>query len=83
MALVYPLIICMYSSNAPVVWLMKKFIDYVPVDLSLLLQHAVLLDPLLFPALWYCTGVLLTVGHTCFLCSGHGGVASLVPLICW
>ena len=35
----------------------------------------------MFLALWYCTGLLLVVGYTCFLSSGHGGVASLVSLM--
>ena len=47
------------------------------------LQRAALLAPFLFLELWYCTGVLPTSGHTCFLCSDPGGVASLVPLIFW
>ena len=41
------------------------------------------MDPLLFDELWYCTGVFPAVGHNCFLCSGPGGVASLVPLMFW
>ena len=40
-----------------------------------------LLAPLLFPALWYCTGVLLMVGSNYFLCSGRVGVSSLVTLM--
>ena len=40
-----------------------------------------LLNPLFFPALWYCNGVLLVLGHICLLCSIHGGIASLVPFI--
>ena len=42
-----------------------------------------LLAPLLFLALWYFTVVLLVVGHIFFLCSGHGGVDSLVTLMFW
>ena len=61
----------------------KHFIDDVPADLSLVLKHVAPLDPLLFLVLWYCTVVLTAVGNTCFLCSGPGGVASLVPLIFW
>ena len=57
--------------------------DDVPAYFSLVLQRADLLDPLLFLAIWYCNGVLLVVGHIFFLCSGHGVVASLVPLIYW
>ena len=56
-------------------------LDDVPADLSLVLQHAELLVELLFLVLWYCTCVLLAVGHICFLCIGHGGLDSLVPLI--
>ena len=83
MALVGPLIICLYYSDAPVVGSMKNLLDDVPADLLLVLQHVAPLAPLLFLALWYYTGVLLVVGHNCFLCSVHGGVASLVPLVCW
>ena len=61
----------------------KHLFDDVPADLSLVLQHLAPLAPLLFLELWYCIGVLIAVGHTYFLCSGHGGVASLVPLIFW
>ena len=61
----------------------NKFIDDVPAYFSLVLHYAALLDPLLFLALWYCTGVLLAVGRTCFLCSVHGGNVYLVPLISW
>ena len=61
----------------------KHFIDDVPADLSLVLQHVALLAPLLFLALWYCTSVLPVVGHTCFLCSDPGSVASLAPLTFW
>ena len=32
------------------------------------------------PALCYCTGVLLTIGHIYFLCSDHGSVVALVIL---
>ena len=83
MALVGPLTRCIYSIDAPVFGSMKNLLDDVPSDLSLVLQHVVLLSPLFFLALWYCTGVLTAVGHTCFLCSGPGGVASLVPLMFW
>ena len=48
MALVGPLIICLYSSDAPVVGSMKNLLDDVPSDLSLVLQHVVLLSPLFF-----------------------------------
>ena len=75
--LVGPLIRCLYYSYAPVIGSMKNFLDDVPTDLSLVLQRSFILDPLFFPALWYCTGVFLTVGHICFLCSGCG-VPSLV-----
>ena len=51
--------------------------------MSLVLQHVAPLDPLVFLVLLYCTGVLLVVGHIYFLCSGHGGVASLVTLLFW
>ena len=61
----------------------KHLLDVVPEDLLMVLQCAVLLVPLLFPALWYFIGVLLAVGHICFLCSGHVSIASLVPLIFW
>ena len=81
--LVGPLIICLYYSDAPAVGFMTTFIDDVLVDLSLVLHHVVTFDPLLFLALCYCAGVLLMVRHTCFRCSGHGGVASLVPLTFW
>ena len=37
----------------------------------------------MFHVLWYCTGVLLVVGHIYFLSSGQGGVSSLVPSIVW
>ena len=47
------------------------------------MQHVAPLSPLLFLALWYCNGVLPVLGHTCFLCSVPGGVASLVSLIFW
>ena len=66
MDLLGPLIRSMYSSG--------HLIDDVPADLSRVLQHDATLAPLLFLALWYCTGVLPVVGHTCFLCSGIGGV---------
>ena len=59
----------------------KNLLDDVPADLSLVLQHVAPLDPLFLLALWYCTCVLLAVDHTCLICSGHGGAASLVPLI--
>ena len=59
----------------------QHFLDDLTADLSLVLQHVAPLATLLFLALWYCNGVLPAVGHTCFLCSGAGGVASLVPLI--
>ena len=55
------------------------FLDAFPEYLALVLQHFVALAPLLFPFLLYCTIVLLMLGHFYFLCSGHGGVASLVP----
>ena len=42
-----------------------------------------LLDQILLPALWYCTGVLLVVGNICFLYNGNVGVASLGLLMCW
>ena len=61
----------------------QHFLDDVPADLLLVLQHVAPLAPLLFLALWHCTSVLLAVGHTCLLCSGPGGVASLVHLIFW
>ena len=83
MALVGPLIICLYYSDAPVVGSMKNLLDDVPADLLLVLQHVAPLAPLLLLALSYCTGVLIAVGHTCFLCSGPDGVASLVPLMFW
>ena len=56
-------------------------LDDIPAYFSLLLQHDVLLDPLSFPTIRYFTDELLAVGHICFLCSGHSGVSSLVPLI--
>ena len=59
----------------------QHFIDDVPVYFSLVLQHVAPLDPLLFLVLWYCTGLFPELGHTCFLCSGPNGVASLVPLM--
>ena len=59
----------------------KHLLDVVPADFSLLLQRAMLLVPVLFPELWHCTGVLLTVGHIFFMCSGHGGVALPVILM--
>ena len=62
---------------------MTTFFDDVPAYFSLVLQRTALLAPLLFLALWYCTGVLIAVGHICFLCSGHGNVSLLVPLIFW
>ena len=83
MALVGPLIKCLYSSDAPVVGSMTFFFDDVHADLSLVLQHVAPLAPLVLLVLLYCTSVLLVVGHIYFLCSGHGGVASLVPLIFW
>ena len=62
---------------------LQHLIDDVPEDFLLVLQHVALLAPLLFLALWYCTDVLPVVGHTFFLCSGPGGVPSLVPLMFW
>ena len=47
------------------------------------MQLSALLNPLLFLALCYCNGVFLAVGHTCLLCSGHGGISALVPLNFW
>ena len=61
----------------------QYLLDDVSTDLSLVLQHVAPLAPLVFFALWYCTGVLPAVGHTYFLCSGPYGVALLVPLIFW
>ena len=61
----------------------QHFLDDVPADFSLVLQHVTPLAPLLFLALWYCSGVLLVVVHICFVCSGHSGVASLVPWMFW
>ena len=61
----------------------QHLLDDVPGGFLLVLQHVVPLASLLFLELWYCTGVLPPVDHTCFLCSGPGGVASLVPLIFW
>ena len=58
-------------------------LDDVPEAFLVVLQHVVPLDPFLFPAIWYCTDVFLVVGHIYFLCSGHGSVTSLVPLIFW
>ena len=58
-------------------------LDDVSTDLSLVLQHVAPLAALLFLALWYCTGVLPAVSHTCFLCSGPVSVASLVHAIFW
>ena len=56
----------------------QHLLDDLPEDLSLVLKYVAPLAPLLLLALCYCTGVLPTLGHTCFLCSGSGGVASLV-----
>ena len=51
--------------------------------MSLVLQHVAPLAPLVFLVILYCTGVLIVVGLIYSLCSGHGGVASLVSLIFW
>ena len=61
----------------------QHLLDDVPAYLLLVLQHVGPLSPMLFFALWYCAGLLSLVRHTCFLCSGLGGVASLFPLIFW
>ena len=79
MDLLGPLIRCLYFSNAPVVGSMKNLPDDVSADLLLVLQHVLTLDLLLLLSLLYCNGVLLPEGYTCFLQSGHGGIASLVP----
>ena len=83
MTLVRPLIRCLHSSDAPVFGKWLYLLDDAPKYLSLVLQGAALLAPLLLFALYHYTGVLFTVGHTCLLCSGHVGVASLVPFIFW
>ena len=59
----------------------RKEQEWIPADLLLVLQHVSPLDPLLFLALWWYTGVFLAVGHTRFLCSGPVGVTSLVTLV--
>ena len=81
MDLVGPLIRCLYSSDSSVVGSMTTFAWWCSWILFLVLQRPALLDPLLFPALCYCTGVLLAVDHICFLCSFHSSVVSLVPII--
>ena len=61
----------------------QHLLDDVPIYFLLVLQRAMLLDQILLPALWYCTGVLLVVGNICFLYNGNGGVASLGLLMFW
>ena len=78
MSLLGPLIRCLYFRDYTIVGSMKILLDDVPLDWLLVLQRDVRLYPLLFPMLWYCISVMLVVGQIFFLCSGHGGVDSLV-----
>ena len=83
MDLVGPLTIYLYSSDAPVVGSMTTFLDDVPAYLSLVLQHVAILAPLLFLALWYCTGVLPTVVHACFLDWTGKFLLSILRFLVW
>ena len=61
------------------------WIDVVPADFLLVLKCAVKWVSLLYPAvpaLWYCTGVSLEVGHIDFLCNEHSGIFALVLFFC-
>ena len=76
----------MYYRDAPVVRSIATFDWYRTYRLFPVLKCTVPLVPLSLPDihdLWYCSGVLLAIGHIYFVCSGHSGVVELVPLIFW
>ena len=81
-ALVGPLIWCLYSSDALVVGSMTTFAWWFSCIFFASTEMWCAVS-LLIPALWYCTRVLLVVGLISPLCSGDGSVDLLVPLSFW